>query len=187
MILLSFVTEKAERDDAELENLLSKIAEGDNDAFAQAYEKTKASVYGFSLSILKNEHDAQDILQNCFVKIHSAAAGYIPKGKPMAWILTITKNLCFDLLKERKRNSNSYENDAMFSFEEINEDKLFIRQCMDLLHTEEREILMLHAVAGFKHRETAELLKMPVGTVLSKYNRAIKKIQECIEGGHAGE
>ncbi len=184
MIFLSFVTESIQRDDAELEKLISKIAEGDNEAFAQVYEKTKASVYGFSLSILKNDHDAQDVLQNCFVKIHSAAVGYVPKGKPMAWILTITRNLCFDHLREQKRNADIYENDAMFTFEDANDDKIFIRECMEKLSDDERQILMLHAVSGFKHRETAELLKMPVGTVLSKYNRAIKKIQESYKGGH---
>ena len=47
---------------------------------------------------------------------------------------------------------------------------------------EESQIVMLHAVAGLKHREIADMLDMPLATVLSKYNRALKKMRRIIEG-----
>lgn len=184
IILLSLGTESIHRDDAELEMLISKTAEGDNDAFSLLFEKTKASVYGFSLSMLKNSHDAQDVLQSCFVKIYTASGSYKPKGKPMAWILTIAKNLCRDLLSERTETDEMPENDILFSADEPNEDRIFIEECLGILDDTEKVILTLHAVSGFKHRETAQLLGLPVGTVLSKYNRAIKKIQENFKGGY---
>ena len=53
-----------------------------------------------------------------------------------------------------------------------------IRQCMDRLSDEERQIVVLHAVAGFRHREIGALLELPLSTVLSKYHRAIKKLKE---------
>ena len=51
---------------------------------------------------------------------------------------------------------------------------------MELLSDEERQIVILHAVAGFKHRETAKFLALPLSTILSKYNRAIKKLKNHI-------
>ncbi len=58
------------------------------------------------------------------------------------------------------------------------EDKALIQTCMESLSDEERQILVLHAVAGFKHREIAKILGLKLSTVLSKYHRAIKKMKE---------
>ena len=88
------------RDNDRLEALLERLAENDKSALSELYELTKASVYGFALSILKNAHDAEDVLQSCFVNVWQNAPFYRAKGKPKAWILTITKNLCFMKLRE---------------------------------------------------------------------------------------
>ena len=53
---------------------------------------------------------------------------------------------------------------------------------MKTLAFEERQIVILHALTGLKHREIADILEVPTGTVLSKYNRAIKKLRSDIEG-----
>ena len=58
------------------------------------------------------------------------------------------------------------------------EEKLLLKECMEKLTDEEREIVMLHAVAGFKHREIAHMMDMALATVLSKYHRAMKKLQK---------
>ena len=55
---------------------------------------------------------------------------------------------------------------------------MILQAAMTLLNQQERQILMLHAVAGLKHRETAKLLALPLSTVLSKYNRALKKLRQ---------
>ena len=98
----------------------------------------------------------------------------------MAWILTITRNLCLKLLRQRIKTTEldlddwkSYIDEAEIS----TDDKVVIRQCMEKLSDEERQIVVLHAVAGFKHRQIAELLELPLPTVLSKYHRAIKKLK----------
>ena len=61
------------------------------------------------------------------------------------------------------------------------EDRLMIRRCMTLLSEEENRIVVLHAVAGFKHREIAELMELPLMTVISKYRRAIAKLRKSLE------
>ena len=55
---------------------------------------------------------------------------------------------------------------------------LLLKECMTSLSEEERQIFVLHALSGLKHREIGKLLDLPLSTVLSKYNRAIKKIQK---------
>ena len=83
-----------------LEQHLADIAAGDKQALAQLYEATSSAVFGFALSILKNPHSAEDVLQDCFVRIFRSAPSYQPEGKPMAWILTITRNLCLQVLRK---------------------------------------------------------------------------------------
>ena len=137
--------------------------------------------------MLKNAQDAQDALHDCFVSIHAAAPGYRGRGKAMAWILTIARNHCLHRLRERSRRADSPPEDweALLEAREDMppEDRLLIRQCMTLLTDEERNILLLHAVAGFKHREIAGMLSRPVSTVLSKYHRALKKLREQWQKG----
>ena len=62
------------------------------------------------------------------------------------------------------------------------EDRVILSECLRSLSDEERQIVMLHAVSGFKHREIAGLLEMPLSTVLSKYNRAMKKLRKIYGG-----
>ena len=102
----------------------------------------------------------------------------------MAWILTITRNLCLLKLRERKRMADippeNWEPYLQACENASPEDRLILTECMKLLSDEERQIVILHAVAGFKHRETAKLLELPLSTVLSKYNRAMKKLKNHI-------
>lgn len=154
-------------------------------ALSELYEKTKKSVYGFALSVLKNPHDAEDILHDVYMQIISYAGSYTEMQKPMAWIITITRNLCF--MKLRKNNRISADGDCeAFDGENVRvdvttEDKLLLNACMQILSDEDRQIVMLHAVAGFKHRETAELLSLTLPAVLTKYNRALKKLGKFLE------
>ena len=105
----------------------------------------------------------------------------------MAWIITIARNLCLQRLREHKRFSDLPEENwepYLRSQEGISgEDRLILQECMQHLTDEERQIVVLHAVAGFKHREIASVLRMPLSTILSKYNRSIKKIHSALQKG----
>ena len=165
-----------------LDQYLAGIANREPDALEGLYHHTSAAIYSFALSILKNAHDAEDVLQDCFLNIYAGASAYRSAGKPMAWILTITKNLCYQKLRERQRLADLPQEDWepwLRANEGLShEDRVMIRQCMDRLSDEERQIVVLHAVAGFRHREIGALLALPLSTVLSKYHRAIKKLKE---------
>lgn len=174
------VTENAKQ----YERWIAEMANGNTAAVAALYESANTAVYGFALSILKNTHDAEDVLQDCFVKVFEAASTYHPHGKPMAWIFTIARNLCMQKLRDHKRKADIPEEDwepYLAGCEEICvEDRVVLETCMRHLSQEERQIVMLHAVAGFKHREIAALVQLPLATVLSKYHRALKKLKTLL-------
>lgn len=179
---------KRARSPSETETYLRQIAEGDRAAFAALYEASASAVYGFALSIVRDAGDAEDVLQDTFVKVWSAADDYEPQGKPMAWIFTITRNLSTSRLRERGKTAEMPEYEQ--AFEGVCEPGLGVEQRMVLeaalnrLGDDERQIVMLHAVSGLKHAETAKLLSMPLATVLSKYSRARRKLQIVLEEGN---
>ena len=183
MILLGFAFSDMEEPER-LDALLFSVAAGDVAAFSELYEHTKSSVYGFALSYLRSPHDAQDVSHDAYLKVWAAAARYKSAGKPMAWLLTIVKNLCLMRLREQKREAGtSIDELAEFLASRPNttsEDRLMLQSAFKALSDEELRIISLHAVSGFKHREIAQLLGMPQATVITKYNRAIKKLQQQI-------
>jgi RNA polymerase sigma-70 factor (ECF subfamily) len=166
------------------ENLIIRMADGDGTAFRELYEQTSSAVYGFALSILKNRHDAEDVMHDAFIKIYSSAVTYRPSGNPMAWILTIVRNLCLNKIRGGKVCEDLSEYDDLAGTLDDSEaviDRMVLETAMNVLDAEERQIVILHAMTGFKHREIAEILDLPTGTVMSKYNRALKKMRKEME------
>jgi len=169
-------------DNRKLDSWIRAVAQGDMEALAQLYHAASAPVYAFALSVLKNSHDAEDVLHDCFISIHGGAGSYRSADKPMAWILTIARNLCFRVLRQKNKTAQLSQEDwhsyLEASTEMTADDKVVLAQCMTKLADDERQIVVLHAVAGFKHREIAELMELALPTVLSKYHRAIKKLRQ---------
>ena len=161
------------------------IAQGDAEAFRALYESASQSVFGFALSILRSRPDAEDAMQDTFLKVRGAAHLYQPMGKPLAWILRIARNVCLMQLRHRRHLADAPPEELCpdIGWEGIQsaEDRLSLQSAFQCLTREEMQIVMLHAVAGLKHRETAALLGLPLNTVLSKYNRSLRRLRERME------
>lgn len=182
--LTSTITGMSETD--EIEHCLRDIARGSAaPALEKLYHCTKDAIYGYALSMLKNTYDAEDVLHDCYISIWQSAHNYSSAGRPMAWILTITRNLCLDKLRMRSRMTDLPDENweqYLDSRSSISiEDKLLIEFCLDRLNDDEREILLLHVLSGLKHREISELTNRPLATVLSKYHRALKKLRTILK------
>lgn len=181
MIFCMTVAEPDPDADAALEDCIARIAGGDKDALADLYSRTRPAVYGFALSILKNEHDAEDVLHDAYLQIWQASGSYQGQGKPMAWILTITRNLALSRLRQQSRTEPLTMEDWQDRFADretvSHEDRMALSALLAALEDTERQIVALHALSGLKHRGIAEMMKMPLPTVLSKYHRAMKKLR----------
>ena len=168
------------------ETLLLRVGQGDNEAFCQLYSQTKGSVYAYALSLLRDRQEAEDVMQDTYLKIRAAAHLYAPQGKPMAWIFTIAGNLCRMRLRQQKRVTVLAEEGAVadLGLDRVRDlgDRLVLEAAFRVLSPEECRIILLHAVSGFKHREIGQLLNLPLSTVLSKYSRGIKKLRRELEG-----
>ena len=169
------------------EQLLRQVGMGDAEAFQQLYQSTDRTVYSFILSILKNPQDAEEVMQETYLKVWTSAAAYQSQGKPLAWMFTIARNLCYMKFRDQKHQADMGLDDL--NVEEVGEfclpleqmtDAIVLKAALSILKEDERQIVLLHASAGLKHREVAADLGLPLATVLSKYNRAMKKLQQYL-------
>ena len=172
-------------DREELERLLLAVARGDREAFGRLYSRTRGAVYALVLSYLKQAEDAQDVTQDAFVRVWDSAPQYRPQGKPMAWILTLARNLALMRLREREK-SQTMEEAAWQAIPAqapsvTPEDRRLLQDALAQLSDRERQVVLLHAAAGLKHREIAAVLGAPLPTILSQYHRALKKLKVQLE------
>ncbi len=183
-MMFSVTAHREKEKETDLDSLIYRIAEKNTDALEKLYEETKTQVYSYALSILQNIADAEDVMHDSYIKIAIHAGAYRSSGKPMAWIITITKNLCLSKLRANSRADHEQIDDwseYIASHDGLSYDeRAAVMGAMKILKDDEREIVMLHAVSGFKHREIAEHMSLPLSTVLSKYNRAIKKLKNAL-------
>ena len=144
---------------------------------------------GLVRSYLQHPQDAEDVTQAAVGRIWDNAASYRPQGKPMAWLLTVARNLALMRLRERGKTQELTDEEwsalPARAPDVTTEDRHVLRAALSVLSEQERQVVMLHAVTGLKHREIAQLLELPLATVLSKYRRALKKLNLLLEGDDA--
>mgnify|MGYP002668053135 FL=1 len=136
------------------------------------YQNTDRTVYSFILSIMKNPQDAEEVMQETYMKIWTSASSYQSQGKPLAWIFTIARNLCYMKFRDQKHRADMGLEEL--TGEETGElclplenlaDAMALRAALELLKEDERQIVLLHASAGLKHREIAASLGMPLSLI----------------------
>lgn len=168
------------------EELFGRIQNGEKDAFKELYEASYKPLYAFLLSLTQNSEDAQDLLQDTYLQVYQKCHLYKKEGNPMAWIMKIGKNLF--LMKYRKEKDKKFvcyedmENELGFAQIGDVENKILLETMFMELSDEDREIIIMHDVSGLKFKEIALVAEKPVGTVLARYNRSIRKLQKKYAG-----
>lgn len=170
------------------EELIQAIAEGDEAAFREFYRETAKTVYSFILSLGITPQEAEDVMQDTYLTLWMRAGEYEARGKPLAWMFTIAKNLCYMRFREQKKiqaaslEAIDCETGGVDcpDIEKAPERELLL-SALRQLKPKERQVLLLYGVAGLKHREVAEALNMPLATELSRYSRSVKKMEKNLK------
>ena len=168
-------------DNKRLNAYAERIKAGSNDAFMRLYTETKKGVFSFVYSIVHNFQTSEEIMQDTYLRVKTHISQYREGTNFSAWLLQIAKRLAYDALEKRKREipTDFTENDL--GTYEVPRDKPMIRAVKNALDEREGQIVLLHAVSGYKHREIAKLLDMPLGTVTWSYKNAIGKLQKYLK------
>ncbi|MEG1008562.1 MAG: RNA polymerase sigma factor [Clostridia bacterium] len=165
------------------DELMKKIAFGDEQSFLYLYNITNKQVYSYILAIVKNTHLAEDFTQDTYISIRKNISKYQPMQKPLAWIFTIAKNHVYTYFRKEK---NSIEYNEVWdvdniSIENSSIENIVLQTAFKSLNEDERIVVILNAVNGYKFREIAKHLEISLGTVLSRYHRGIKKLKKSLK------
>lgn len=168
-------------DRTEIDGLLRLIALGDNKAFERLYMQTRRGMYAFLYTYFHNAADTEDALQSVYLKIKMNISGYRVGTNARAWILQIAKHYALNEIRRRKLETVSDEI-VEANVSQVAEVSMGITDIMQkVLSEEEQRIVTLHVLWDYKHREIAKMLDCPLGSVTSKYKRAMEKMRTALK------
>lgn len=142
----------------------------------------------FALALSRSGDEADDLVQAACERALQARDSFIPGTKLDSWLFRIIRNLWFDRLRRRATRGNEVDADEQIDLSDpvadsLVEDRLYLRevwQRMQELPEHQREVLVLVCAEDLSYREAAEILDIPVGTVMSRLKRARRKISEIV-------
>lgn len=175
------------------EELIERFQEGDSYAFEQLVYRYKDRLMNFVYNFIRNKVDAEDIVQDTFLRLYRNKHSYKKIAKFSTWLYTIAANLAKTELRRRKRRSllslsnmgvedKEYDiPDASLSPEkQINSEiqENLIRDKIEQLPLKFKEVIILRDLEQCSYEEICDILKIPIGTVKSRINRGRQKLQK---------
>jgi len=177
------------------QNLVGRIAAGDQTAFRELVDLYKRNVYGLAYDILGTHTDAEDASQEVFIKVFRSIHTFRRDAKMSSWLYQITVNASIDLMRRRSvRGASQLENmealgdrsriwgnpgrsePARVAEHALLQDK--IRTALGRISPRERTVFVMRQYNDFRIREIAEILDIQAGTVKSLFFRAVKKLRK---------
>lgn len=170
-------------------NLIDQIKNGDHSAFSEIIKRYEAKIAATVYGMLGNCQEAEDVGQEVFIRFYKSIEQFKGKSSLGTYLTRIAINLSLNEIKKRKRrtfisweNTNQYDLE-MYKSKENNlmfEEKEFIQQAIQKLSSKLQTVLILRLINGHSTEETAKILKLPLGTVLSRLSRGQKKLKKLL-------
>jgi len=150
------------------------------------------AAYNLARWLTRNEHDAQDAVQEAYLRAFRFFDGY-RGGDGKSWLLEIVRNTCFTFLRREKRNVMSVVFDEAAHTPAVNppnaeealveaSKKTIMRSCIEGLPEAFREVLVMRELEEMSYRQIADVAGVPAGTVMSRLSRARKRLEDCAQG-----
>ena len=184
-----------------LAQLLARTALGDRAAFSALYERTSGHLFAVVLRVQRDRALAEELLQDVYVNIWKAAAGFdAAQSQPLTWLTSIARNRAIDSLRraqaqprlvsaqrdddedgpdlaEAQPDESPGPLDLLHQASEARQ----LARCMEGLSAQQRQSVALAFFDGLSHAEVAEQLREPLGTVKSWVRRALMTLKTCLE------
>lgn len=194
--------------EAEFEGCVQRICAGDKSGLKDIYEAYFPYLYSVIYGIVQNKENAEDVTSDFFIKLWTTAESYKPGNGHKGYLATIARNMAIDFIRKRKREvltesfeqpsygedgndqsmvavssegqvgSNILQTDSNTPEKEVISN-ISLREALDRLKPEEREIINWKVLGEMTFQEIADLTGAPMGTVTWRYREAIKKLRRC--------
>lgn len=172
------------------EELITLMQTGDQSAFEYLYDHYSGALNAVIFKLVNDQHLAEDILQEAFVKIWNNFSSYdASKGRLFTWMLNITRNLTIDTMRSKsyKKQSKIQETESVVRYTSNNIDEnnkfdaLGIRQQTMQLKEDQKQVIDLAYFEGFTQEEISEKLGIPLGTVKTRMRTAISVLRKLLQ------
>jgi RNA polymerase sigma-70 factor (ECF subfamily) len=179
--------------------LIENLREGDMTALAILFEKYQRLVYRIAIQITKNHEDANDVMQDTFLKVYESIHSFRKDAAFETWLYRIVVNHAMNVVKRQKRRSESpisatseteIHPDLKRAADWVNNPQLnverkelqkWVMQAVDSLPVKHRVVVILHEFEGLTHPEIASILNCSEGTVRSRLHYARKKLRDLLK------
>lgn len=173
----------------ELEGWIAQVALGNRAAFSSLYGATSAKLFGVCLSVLKDRGEAEEVLQEVYVRLWRNAGRYQANGlSPMTWLITIARNAAIDRLRRRPVASVTLDAVAeppdrapgpegtAIARSEARE----VQRCMEELEDRRATAVRGAYLEGKSYSDLADLLDVPLNTIRTWLRRSLIQLRECL-------
>lgn len=170
----------------ELDAAVERAKQGDRDAVHYLYVRFSSNVYGYARSIVRDEHEAEDVTQQVFARLITALTRYEDRGVPFsAWILRITHNMAIDHMRRRLTLC-----DETTLPEEETEDRSqglgqALREAFEELPDTQRQVLVMRHVGGFSPGEIGEALERSEDSIHGLHHRGRRALRRQLQAAGA--
>ncbi|WP_411837198.1 sigma-70 family RNA polymerase sigma factor [Paracoccus sp. ME4] len=176
---------------SELETLIARIALGDREAFDALYDATSAKLHAVCLQVLKDRPEAEETLQEVYIRVWQSAARYASNGlSPMTWLITIARNRAIDRLRARGSRPATAPEDAASmiactapgpeSATIMAEERRMLDECLSRLADAQAGAVRAVYLEGVTYADLAAREGMPINTVRSWLRRSLLRLKDCV-------
>lgn len=179
-------------------DLIGKIVEGDQVAFAELYHRFSSPVLARIFVILRDARDAQDVLQETFVQVWKNRAAYDPaRGSVLSWLLTIARSKALDRYRARQRYSRGIAALATELFGQAGDPMVRRKRALEQSERSDRLLLALERIVekqrapivlcfldGLTQTEVSAALGQPLGTVKARIRRGLLELRQALDAEH---
>ncbi|MBN2010116.1 RNA polymerase sigma factor [candidate division KSB1 bacterium] len=172
------------------EQLIQAYKSGDEDAFRTLIKRHEPRVAATVIGMLGNCPEADDVGQETFIRFHNSLDQFRGQASVGTYITRIAINLSLNELKRRRKRqflffSKSKDDDEETLVDETggieyDDEKEIVRKAIQDLEPDFRAVVVLRMMEGYSTKETADMLNVPLGTVLSRLARAQKKLKAVL-------
>lgn len=173
----------------EIEEMIARVAMRDRSAFASLYDATSAKLFGVCIRVLNNRSEAEEVLQDVYVRIWDKADSYAVTGhSPMTWLITVARNLSIDRLRKRKRLTGDLDEAADIPDNRpgpeaaviARSERAAIDNCLDELDADRRDAVKRAYLDGDTYKELAQRYDVPLNTIRTWLRRSLMRLRDCL-------
>ena len=169
--------------DRDIRALLCDMAEGDMNAFAELYNMLSLRIFNYARTIAKNKEVAEDITHDVFLQINRQAARISEISDPAAYIMVITRNHTYNLIKRCNKlniSAVSLDSDDGFDISDNSSpyENILFEDAFSALPANQSETVYLHLICGYTLKDIAKMQDTPLVTVKWRYGRALSRLRE---------